>query len=443
MHNDSNISQSKTLLRGIFLTASLATLTALQLGCSSKSEEKEAAVPVQTAVVQQSQISRIVSAEAVLFPLHQSSLTPKITSPISKFLVNRGSRVHRGQLVAVLENQDLKGSALADEGSYQQAQADYASATAITLPEEMQKAEFDAASAKRALEAQQKVTENRRQLFKEGALPRKELDQSEVDLIKAQSDAEIANRQLTALQSGIKEQRLKSVTGQLTSAKGKYLSSSATLSYSEVRSPLDGVVTERPLYPGDTVTAGESLMTIMDLATVIAKAHVPQEDAALLKPGDPATIIILGSNEEVPAKLTLVSPALDPNSTTVEIWAQAKNPKGKLRPGSSVRLSVVAQNIPGALVVPSEALLKAPDGATTVMVFGADGHAHQQSVEVGVTEDDKVQITKGLNANDRVITTGAYGLSDNAKVTLAEASPEKSEGNQKGDHKKEPDSDEK
>jgi RND family efflux transporter MFP subunit len=208
----------------------------------------------------------------------------------------------------------------------------------------------------------------------------------------------------------------------LNAAKGKYLSSSAMLGYSEIHSPIDGVVTERPLYPGDTVTAGESLMTIMDLSAVIAKAHIPQEDAALLKAGDAATITIEGSNEEVPAKLTLVSPALDPSSTTIEIWAQAKNPKAKLHPGSSVRLSVVAENVSGALVIPTEALLKAPDGTSTVMVFGADGHAHQQAVEVGITEGDKVQITKGLAANDRIITAGAYGLPDNAKVTLAEAS---------------------
>lgn len=438
MSSHLNRNRFSTRLGAGFITVLL--MGSLQLGCSSKEAEKEATVPVQTAVVEQGKISKTVVAQAVLFPLNQSALTPKITSPISKFLVNRGSHVHRGQLVAILENHDLQGSALADEGSYQQAQADFASATATTLPEEMQKAEFDAASAKRALEAQQKVTENRRQLFKDGALPRKDVDQSEVDLIKAQSEYEIANRQLTALQSGIKEQRLKSVTGQLTSAKGKYLSSSATLSYSEIRSPLDGVVTDRPLYPGDTVTAGESLMTIMDLSTVIAKVHVPQEDAALLKVGDAASITVQGSNEEVPAKLTLVSPALDPNSTTVEIWAQAKNPKGKLRPGSTVRLSVVVQTVPGALVIPAEALLRAPDGTTTVMVFRADGHAHQQAVEVGITQADKIQITKGLNAKDCIITAGAYGLPDNAKVTLAEASPPESDA----DHgKKESDSDEK
>lgn len=415
-------------------------VASLQVGCSSKSEEKEGSVPVQTAAVQETKISATVTAQAVLFPLNQSALTPKITSPIAKFLVNRGSRVHRGELVAILENQDLRGSALADEGSYQQAQADYTSATATTLPQEMRKAEFDAAAAKRALEAQQKVTDNRRQLFHDGALSRKDLDQSEVDLIKAQSESEIANRQLTALQSGIREERLKSATGQLTAAKGKYLSSAAMLSYSEVRSPLDGVVTDRPLYQGDTVTAGESLMTIMDLSRVIAKAHVPQEEAALLKVGDAATITIPGSTDEVPAKLTLVSPALDANSTTVEIWAQANNPKGKLRPGSSVRLSVVAKSIPGALVIPAEALLRAPDGTTTVMVFGADGHAHQRSVEVGIADGDKVQITKGLVASDHVIAAGAYGLPDNAKITLAEASPDKSEGDQE---KKEPDSEQK
>jgi RND family efflux transporter MFP subunit len=159
-------------------------------------------------------------------------------------------------------------------------------------------------------------------------------------------------------------------------------------------------------------------MTVMDLSRVTARAHIPQSDAVLLKVGDSAAITVPGQEEPVEGKVTLVSPALDPNSTTVEVWVEAKNPKQTLRPGSSVRLSMISQAVPDALVIPAASLLTGSDGATTVMLISEDQHAHQQPVKVGIRQDDKLQITEGLKQGQKVITDGAYGLPDNSKVSV-------------------------
>src|SRR5258708_12815982 len=147
----------------------------------------------------------------------------------------------------------------------------------------------------------------------------------------------------------------------MESAKGKYLGSEAQLSYSEIRSPIDGVVTDRPLYPGEMAAAGTAIVTVMDISAVIAKAHIPQADAALLKVGDKGTITVPGLDDPVGGKVTVVSPALDPNSTTVEIWLEAKNPKQQLKPGTTVQLSFTAKTVNHALVIPAPPLLTAPD----------------------------------------------------------------------------------
>ncbi len=139
----------------------------------------------------------------------------------------------------------------------------------------------------------------------------------------------LAQQHLTALQAAGKKDQLKSAKGQLTSAQGKYEGAAAQLAYSEIRSPIDGVVTERPLYPGETAAAGTPLLVVMDTSSVIARAHIPQEQAAALKVGDAATITAPG-DIQVNGKVTLVSPALDPNSTTVEVWVEAPNPDGQL-----------------------------------------------------------------------------------------------------------------
>src|SRR5260370_8416510 len=92
--------------------------------------------------------------------------------------------------------------------------------------------------------------------------------------------------------------------------------------------------------------AGAPLITVMDLSRVTARAHIPQKDAALLKIGDQATIEVPGLDKPAEGKVTLVSPALDPNSTTFEVWVQAKNPGGTLNPESTTRLSIVSKTVP-------------------------------------------------------------------------------------------------
>jgi len=417
----------------------LASLTALSFTACSHEKTEEAAVPVKAATVQKAPIQRIVSADAVLFPLHQSALVPKISAPVKKFYVNRGAKVRQGQLLAVLENRDLAAAQEENKGAFQQAEAAYVTGTSAGLPEELQKATGDAQAAKQALDAAQKLYDSRLELFKQGALPRKDLDQAAVGLAQAKPQYELAQRHLDSLNSVVKHQELKSLEGQLSSAKGKFQGAEAQLSYSEIRSPLDGVVTDRPLYPGEMAAAGTPLMTVMDLSRVTARAHIPQNDAAVLKVGDKATIAVPGLEEPVEGKVILVSPALDPNSTTVEVWVQAKNPKQTLKPGSSVRLSMISAEVPDALVIPAAALLTGADGASTVMVIGDDQHAHQQAVKVGIRQDDKIQITEGLKEGQRIVTEGAYGLPDNAKVSIEEAVPAEKEGEKPGAGK-EPDS---
>ena len=317
---------------------SLAGLTA----CSKQAPEEQALVSVQTAVVQQGPIQEIIRAEAILYPKNQAAITPKIVSPVRRFYVNRGSRVRSGQVLAELENRDIAAAVTDNEGVLQQAQATYETTTGASLPEDLKKAELDVSTAHEALDAEQKLYDSRQYLYKEGALPRKELDQAGVSLVQAKAQFQIAEQHLSALQSIGKPQTTKSAAGQLTSARGKYEGAAAQLGYTEIRSPIDGFVTERPGYTGETPPPGIPILTVMDTSSVIAKVHIPQEQAALLKVGDSATI----SGRDTPAKegkLTLVSPAVDPNSTTVEVWVETENAKGAFRPGSTVQVQIVAK----------------------------------------------------------------------------------------------------
>jgi HlyD family secretion protein len=400
--------------------ASIATALAM-VACSSDQADKEPTVSVQAVAVEKTEIQHSINAQAILFPKQQSAIVPKISAPVEKFLVKRGSPVTQGQLLAVLENRDLSAAAVDTKGAYDQAQAAYATTTAASLPEEIQKAEADTQQAQQALDAQEKVFQSRQQLFEQGALPRKELDQSRVDITQARNQYAIAKKHLASLLAIGKQQELKAAAGQLESAKGKYLGAEAQLSYSEIRSPINGVVTDRPLYPGEMAAAGTPLLTVMDLSSVIAKAHIPQPDAAALKLGDTGTMSVPGVDKPIDGKVTVISPALDPNSTTVEVWFEAKNPRQELKPGTSVELSLTAKTVKDALVVPASSVLTAPDGSTSVMVAGSDSRAHQTAVKLGIRNGDDVQIVEGVKENDKVVSSGAYGLPDKTRIKIETA----------------------
>ena len=136
----------------------------------------------------------------------------------------------------------------------------------------------------------------------------------------------------------------------------------------------------------------------------------------------------------------MVSPALDPGSTTVEVWVQAANPHERIRPGGSARVSIIADTVAKAVVIPAVAVLTAPDGGTSVMVVDAQNKPHQKSVKIGIRDGDDAQVTEGLLAGERVVTVGAYDLSkedpdvlEKTKVQIeAPPAPEREKGGGEG-----------
>jgi HlyD family secretion protein len=386
-------------------------------GCSKEKEkEAEPIVPVQLALVSQQSIQRVVTGEGVLRALDQSAIMPKITAPVAKFYVNRGDHVRKGQLLATLENRDLAASVTDAKGTFEQASANYRNMASAQVPDELVKAQTDVESARQSSESAKKVLDSRQQLFQQGALARRLVDEANVAYVQARSQYETAQKHLESLQNVGRHEEVKGAAGNLESAKGKYEAAQAQLAYSEVRSPISGVIADRAVFPGEMANAGSALLTVMDVSSVIARINIPQAQAAHLKVGQAATIASTDSSNEVVGKVTVVSPAVDPQSTTVEIWVQATNPGERLRPGGTVHVTIRAETIPDSNVVPVAALLPSAEGGTTVMVVGADNVAHQRKVEVGVRTAEVAQLVSGVKPGDQVVISGGVGLEDGAKV---------------------------
>jgi RND family efflux transporter MFP subunit len=191
---------------------------------------------------------------------------------------------------------------------------------------------------------------------------------------------------------------------------------------------------------------GTPLFVIVDISRVVARVNIPVIDARAIKVGQTATVTMADSSQEYPGKVIVVSPAVDPNAATIQIWIELANPNEQLKPGATVHASIVTETIKNASLVPATAILPGEEGGTAVLVISQDSVAHKRNVQVGVRQGDKVQILNGVLPGEEVATVGGMGVDDKAKVKIVDANapppeeeqPEKEEskGDEKQDKKK-------
>jgi len=410
----------------------------LLAGCSKKeAAEVEAPAPVQVSVVQQDTIRRTVAGDGTLWPRNQASVMPKIAAPVQRFLVQRGDHVREGQLLATLESRDLTAGVAESRALLAQSEANLRSTQSATVPDAVVKAQTDVDAAKQADVVAQRLLDNRKKLVEQGALARKLVDDAEVAYAQAHSNLLAAQEHLRTLQSVGKGEQIKTAEAQVEAARSHMQTTDAQLSYSQIHSPISGVVSDRPLYAGEMASPGTPLVTVVDISKVVARVNVPQNQASSIKVGHPAVVTQPDSPEPLQGKVTVVSPATDAATTTVQVWIEIENPGEKLKPGTSVHALIVTEAIKAATVIPVAAVLPGEEGGTAVLVISDDKVAHRRLVTLGVREGDKVQVLNGAHPGEEVVVVGGLGLDDKAKVKIVTpGAPEEPEEPEGGDEEK-------
>ena len=395
-------------------------------GCGKKeaagAEEQEPPTHVMVEMAVRGAVDRVVTADAVLYPVNQANVTSKISAPVKRVLVNRGDHVRAGQLLAELESADLAAAAEESRQQYEQSQAAYQTVTGATVPEDRTKAQADVQAGQQTFEAAKKLYDNRVELQRQGALAQKLVDDARVAMAQAQSQLETAQRHLEALSQVSQRESVRSAQAQMNAAKAHHDSSTVQLSYARVDSPISGVVADRPVYPGEMAASGSPLVSIVDISQVVARANVPVKDAEAVRVGRPARIS--GPDGDLPGTVTVVSPSVDASTTTVQVWVQLANPGERLKPGDTVRVAIIAETVQNTLVVPATALLNSDTGTPKVMVISSDNVAHERMVSVGIRQGDRVQILGGVQEGEQVVVSGGLGLEDKAKVVIEQPKEE-------------------
>src|SRR6185295_1766816 len=171
--------------------------------------------------------------------------------------------------------------------------------------------------------------------------------------------------------------------------------------------PASGFVTERKAFPNQKVTPDSDLYTITDLSRVWIVADVFESDITSIKLGDAASVIFPNGGEPtISAKVNYLQPQVDPLTRTLKVRLDANNPGVRMKPDMFVNVEFGVASVK-QLVVPAEAVLDTGERQTVFVDLG-DGYLEPRQVVVGSRFGDRVAITRGLSAGERVVSAGTF-----------------------------------
>jgi membrane fusion protein, heavy metal efflux system len=322
---------------------------------------------VQVVTVQASKLTRTLRLTGAV-AYNAFSTTPVITQvggPVAKILVVPGDRVKRGQPLLEVSSPD------------------YSLLLAAYL------------KARDTFRVANKNYERAQDLFAHHAIADRDLLQAESDRIQAQAD-------LSAAEEGMKI---------LGIPKPEDLEKSPISAQIPLLAPIGGEIVERLVSPGQVMQAGTTqAFTISDMSTVWVMANIYQGDLAYVKNGDPATITTDSYPDKFSGKISFISPALDPNTRTLQARIVVDNPGGKLKKDMYCVATVTAGTISNAIAVPDSSILRDDENQPFVYVASNSNQFGRRPVDIGQTENGQTQILKGLSPGDKVAANGSLFL---------------------------------
>jgi len=387
-------------------------------GCGTKPEEAaKPVVAVKVARVEKTRVAVVVRAPATVYPKEQANIAARMTAPIRELRARMGDEVAAGQVLAVLESRDLAGQRQESAAAVTDARVTLERLRNGTLPGDLERARGQVATAEAALGQAQKIYERRKELFKEGAIPGRDLLVSETDFQKARTESEVAKKSLDLIQNQSGERDIKISQSKVDQAEAHLTTSKAQLDFAEIRSPFAGTVTAQNVYAGDMAKPDAVMFTVMDLSVVVARAQVPEGEAGAVRVGQLCGFAGTRLEPYPTGRITVVSKAVDAARRTVEVWCEIPNGKRELRGNVFGNVAIHTGDIPDGLVVPLAAV-QFEEGTSKGTVFVVDEKkvAHKREVETGQRFEGKVQIRSGVAAGEMVVVEGGYGLAEGMEV---------------------------
>lgn len=336
---------------------------------------------VQVTEVQPSEISELVRGFGNIRARDVVRITPQTSERVTRTYVDLGDTVQVGDLLAELRDESLRDQLRRDESQVRQARS---------------------AATRDSLALERAKTLSERDLSSTS-----ELDNARVAYQTSQAQLESARAALTQTQQN--------------------------LAYTNIRAPVNGVVTSRDISPGDVASAGTVIFELSNLLGYEIRLFLPLADRRKIQINQPVSLRLTGDTEPAAeGTVSRISPELDPVTGLAEIVISLTDLKRDILPGSLAEAAITVQTRPSALVIPRNALVEnvetildpetnsiRVERGYSAFIAQGDSIAVKRSLELGLEQGDRIEVVSGLGAGDKLIVTGQGGLEDESRIQVA------------------------
>ena len=382
----------------------LAILAAVGLLAAFVSHRDDA-VPVRTAVVEQTSIRSVVSTNGKIEPVSNFEAHAPVAASVRRVLVKEGDSVKKDQLLLVLDDADARAQAARAQTQLRAAQADLSASERGGSQEEVLSLEAQLVKANNDHDSAQRNLASLKKLQQEGAATAGEVREAENALASAEAQLTFLRQKQTKRYSNADLAR---VGAQRAEAQAAYEAAQDVLAKSNVRAPFDGIVYSLPAKQGGFVAAGDLLLQVADLRKVVVRAFVDEPDVGRLIPGDPMEI----TWDAVPGRVWRTTVTAVPSTVKLrgsrnvgETTSIVDNKDLKLLPNINVGVTIVAAEHSNVLVVPREAVRMDDSKPYVLQVAGHE--LKRREVETSLSNLTEVEVTRGLAAKE-VVAIGSW-----------------------------------
>jgi len=348
----------------------------------------EGPVPVEVVAVEHGPIERRRELSGTIEAAAELVIAPKVGGRLERIEVDLADVVRRGQVVAVIDDDELR-------------QAEAEARAELTV------ARAEATAADKSLEIARRSYDRVASLRSSAVVSEQDLDVMQASKLQAEAAVAVADAQVARAQAMLRAAQVREGYTQVTAE------------WSEDDS--ERVVAARYADEGTTVSANAPLLSIVDIDPVVVVVHVAERDYVELSPGQ---VVRLSTDahpgESFEGTVDRISPVFREQSRQARVELRVPNPEGRLRPGMFARASTLLERVERATIVPEDALVTR-NGGEAVFVLSADrSSVSLRPVRVGIREGGRVAV-EGEGIEGMVVTLGQQRLLDGSAVVVPEA----------------------
>lgn len=392
----------------------------LVAGCSNQSaentpaEQTESVTPVQIEMSKLGNVSSEAGFTAKLAPSQEVQLSPKLSGKITSLPVSLGKYVKQGETLFSIDEQDVINSIKQAEAAYEVAKASLNQA-GNSSSQGLEQAKNGLSQAQTALQDAERNQQRMQTLFNQGAISLQQYEQANTQLANArtaianaQEGVKSAN-QMSAV--GVSEASVKQAAVSLENARTQ-------MGNAVVKAPFSGYISSVNGTIGQVASPQSPVVTLVNTNPLVVKANLSEQDITQVKVGHEVKVDITAIGKEMTAKVTAVSPVMDPQLKSYPIEISIPNPNNELKADMVVNMKLLGQSGKGQekVVVPRKAVFDR-DGKQYIYVVEGEV-AKQIEVTTGEGSTEAIEVLTGIKADQQVVVKGQSLLKDGSKVTI-------------------------